>query len=141
MNRLQRAAMDAGVSLWTVIASLDDYPTGITSGAVRKLGDFRRLTEGFVELNLRGDNAFAAAEQIITRSGLLAMYVSDRTPESIAKRENLEELLNAVREFVEERLEEGSVEISLADFLGMASLATDQDITTPTCRRRSVSRS
>ena len=129
MNRLQRAAMDAGVSLWTVIASLDDYPTGITSGAVRKLGDFRRLTEGFVELNLRGDNAFAAAEQIITRSGLLAMYVSDRTPESIAKRENLEELLNAVREFVEERLEEGSVEISLADFLGMASLATDQDIT------------
>ena len=129
MNRLQRAAMDAGVSLWTVIALLDDYPTGITSGAVRKLGDFRRLTEGFVELNLRGDNAFAAAEQIITRSGLLAMYVSDRTPESIAKRENLEELLNAVREFVEERLEEGSVEISLADFLGMASLATDQDIT------------
>lgn len=127
LNRLSRAALEAGVSLWAVIASLDQYPTGITAAPTRKLGDFRRLIEGFVELNLRGENAFTVAERIISASGLMAMYISDRTPESVAKRENLEELLNAVREFIEERAEEGNPDMSLGAFMGIASLATDQD--------------
>lgn len=127
MQRLSRAAIDAGVSIWSVICTPDDYPVQLGTAALRKLRDFRALIESFVELNLRGGNAFEVAEIIINRSGLMAMYISDRAPESIARRENLEELASAVREFVEERLEEGSADISLADFLGMAQLATDQD--------------
>ncbi len=127
LNRLTRTAIESGVSLWTVLTSLDQYPTGITAVPARKLGEFRKLIEEFAELNLCGENAFTVAEKIITRSGLMAMYRSDRTPESVAKRENLEELLNAVREFMEERIEEGNEDISLGAFLGLASLATDQD--------------
>lgn len=127
MQRLSRTALDGGVSLWTVICDPDGYPAGLGSAALKKLDAFRQLIEGFVDMNLRGLSAFEVAEKIIARSGLMAQYLTDHAPETVARRENLEELVSAVREFVEERLEEGSTDISLADFLGMASLATDQD--------------
>lgn len=127
LQRLSRAALDGGVSLWTVICDPAGYPAGLGSAALKKLEVFRALIGSFVELNLRGLTAFEVAERIIARSGLMAQYMSDHAPESVARRENLEELVSAVREFVEERLEEGSTEITLGDFMGMASLATDQD--------------
>ena len=127
LQRLGRAALDAGVSLWTVIADPAAYPAGLASAALKKLDSFRQLIEGFVSLNLRGLSAFEVAEAIISRSGLMAQYMTDHAPETIARRENLEELVSAVREFVEERLEEGNADVTLGDFLGMASLATDQD--------------
>jgi len=127
LQRLSRAALDAGVSLWTVIAEPESYPAGLGAAALKKLDAFRLLVESFVQLNLRGLSAFEVAEQIIGRSGLMAQYLTDRAPEMIARRENLEELVSAVREFVEERLEEGNADVTLADFMGMASLATDQD--------------
>ncbi|MBD5240278.1 MAG: UvrD-helicase domain-containing protein [Bacteroidales bacterium] len=127
LNRLTRAAMENGVSIWSVISDLGNYDTGIAAAAAKKLQLFADLIRRFADLNLRGENAFTVAEQIITASGLIAQYISDHTPESIARRENLEELVSAVREFVEERLEEGNSDITLADFMGMASLATDQD--------------
>lgn len=128
LNRLTRAALERNVSVWTILtdsAALLD--AGVTSAAVKKLNAFVALITRFIELNLRGENAFTLAERIITDSGLMAQYISDHTPESIARRENLEELVSAVREFVEERLEEGNSDVTLSDFLGMASLATDQD--------------
>lgn len=127
LQRLSRAALDANVSLWTVLCNLGDYQTGIASAATKKLDSFRQLIESFVELNLQGRSAFEVAETIIARSGLMAQNMTDHAPETIARRENLEELVSAVREFIEERLEEGSTAIALDDFLGMASLATDQD--------------
>ncbi|MBD5282639.1 MAG: UvrD-helicase domain-containing protein [Bacteroides sp.] len=127
LNRLTRGAMENGVSIWSVISDLGNYDTGIAAAAAKKLQLFADLIRRFADLNLRGENAFTVAEQIITASGLIAQYISDHTPESIARRENLEELVSAVREFVEERLEEGNSDITLADFMGMASLATDQD--------------
>ncbi len=127
MQRLSRAALDSGVSLWTVIAEPENYSTGLGAATLKKLDAFRMLIESFVALNLRGLSAFEVAEQIIGRSGLKAQYLTDRAPEMIARRENLEELVSAVREFVEERLEEGNADVALSDFMGMASLATDQD--------------
>ncbi|MDE6512890.1 MAG: UvrD-helicase domain-containing protein [Muribaculaceae bacterium] len=127
MQRLTRAALEAQVSLWTVISDPAAYPAGLASSALKKLDAFRQLIESFVDMNLRGLSAFEVAEKIIARSGLMAQYLTDHAPETVARRENLEELVSAVREFVEERLEEGSTDISMADFLGMASLATDQD--------------
>lgn len=127
MQRLSRTALEAGVSLWTVIADPEAYPAGLGAAALKKLDGFRALIEEFVNMNLRGLSAFEVAEKIIARSGLMAQYLTDHAPETVARRENLEELVSAVREFVEERLEEGSTDISLGDFMGMASLATDQD--------------
>lgn len=127
LNKLQRAALECNVSIWQVLASPTDYGCSLQTATLRKLEAFERLIAAFINLNLEGKNAFVLAEAIIRQSGLMAQYLTDHTPETVARRENLEELISAVREFVEERLEEGNTDIALADFMGIASLATDQD--------------
>lgn len=57
----------------------------------------------------------------------MAQYISDRTPESISKRENLDELISGVKLYVSEAREEGNEDVTLGRFMGEVSLATDQD--------------
>jgi len=127
MNKLVRAAIDNRVSIWTVINNIADYDTGIKAGTARKLWAFCDMIETFITLNADGANAEDVAIRIITDTQLLSSLLTDRTPESISKQENLAELLNGVKEFVSSKIEEGSDGISLTDFLGEVSLATDQD--------------
>ncbi len=55
------------------------------------------------------------------------MLLTDNTPENLSKQENLNELLSGAKEFIDTRIEEGNENLSLSDFLGEVSLATDQD--------------
>lgn len=127
VNKLLRCAIDNNVSIWAVICNPDKYQPGINSGTAKKLETFKLLIEGFVEMNRSGADAHTAASNIIGQTRMLAMLLSDRTPESISKQENLSELLAGVKEFVDSAIEEGSTATSLSDFLGVVSLATDQD--------------
>lgn len=128
MNKLTRAAIDNSVSIWTVINNIADYDTGINAGTARKLWGFRDMIESFIDMNRNGDDAESVAKRIISETRLLSVLLTDRTPESISKQENLGELLNGVKEFVASKTEEGNENVRLTDFLGEVSLATDQDI-------------
>lgn len=55
------------------------------------------------------------------------MLSSENTPESISRKENLMELLNGIKEFVDSRIESGEGEATLTAFLSEVMLATDQD--------------
>lgn len=127
LNKLTRTALDHHASVWDVICDLDRYNPGVNSGTAKKLNGFRDVIETFIKANEEGQSAYELAKLIIERVGLLAMFVSDNTPESISRRENIEELLAGVKEFVESRVEEGDEHISMTDFLSDVSLATDQD--------------
>ena len=128
VNKLVRCAIDNRVSLWHVIDSLDKYNPGINSGTAKKLASFHDMIVSFIEMNDRGLDAEAVATRIISDTHLLSILLSDRTPESISKQENLSELINGVKEFVSSKQEEGQEGITLNDFLAEVSLATDQDI-------------
>lgn len=127
VNKLLRTAIENNVSVWEVLTHLSNFNTGINKGTERKLNDFVSLINHFIQLNEQGLNAEELAKDIISRTRLLSMLLSDSTPESISKQENLTELLNGVREFVATKSEEGSDQITLRDFLTEVSLATDQD--------------
>lgn len=127
VNKLVRRAIDDNVSIWTVIQESDIHPAGLNAGTMRKLDAFAGLIAGFVQSNRSGDDAVTLATEIIDRTGLFAMLLHDNTPESISKQDNLQELLNGVKEFVETRTEEGNSATGLADFMAEVSLATDQD--------------
>lgn len=127
MNKLMRSAMTRNISIWQAINTLHEENPGLNSGTVKKLDAFASLIDGFVELNATSASADEMAETIINRSQLMAVLMSDRTPESISKRENLAELLNGAKQFVSQRTEEGLTEVSLGDFMAEISLATDQD--------------
>lgn len=127
LNKIMRAAIENNVSAWEVISNPEKYPSGINAGTARKLEGFRELIGKFVEKNEAGATAEEMAKLIISKTQLLSMLMTDHTPESISKQENLQELLNGVAEFCATKMEEGLGETSLEAFLGEVLLATDQD--------------
>ncbi|MCM1076719.1 MAG: UvrD-helicase domain-containing protein [Bacteroides sp.] len=127
VRKLVSRAMEDNVSLWTVIQEPGKHPAGLNAGTLRKLDEFAGLITEFVELNRKGIDALGLAKKIIEKTKLLSMLVHENTPESISKQDNLEELLNGVKDFVETRQEEGNSAVGLADFMAEVSLATDQD--------------
>lgn len=128
IRKLSRCAIDSKHSIWHVIGHLDEYEHGIGRAAVGKLIAFRNLIVGFTGMNVDAENdAYTVARRIISDSGIMAEFLSERTPEMISRRENISELINGIREFVETRREEGDDHLSLSDFLTQASLSTDQD--------------
>ena len=128
LGKITRAAMDARVSMWQVITHMDDYDCGLNSGTKKKLAAFAGLIDGFIERNDRGDNAYDVARHIIETTGVFSMLLHERTPESISKQENLQELLGVVHEFVQTKKEQGSNEVMLSHFMSEVSLVTDQDM-------------
>ncbi len=130
LAKVSHAAINNNVSLWEVINDMDRYPVEVNKGTRAKLEGFRDLLLSFNRLNAEGYDADAVARKIISDTGLLTILLSDKTPESISRQENLQELLNGVREFVANKMEEGNAEhIDMASFLSEVSLATDQDET------------
>ena len=127
VNKILRSAIDNGVSAWRVISEPYNYGLDVNSGTALKLQGFHNLISEFIDMNARGESADIIARHIIDRTTLLSSLKTDRTPESISKQENLQELLSGVGEFVAGKIEEGSEGTSLTDFLGEVSLATDQD--------------
>lgn len=126
LSKLTRTAMDLGVSIWHIITHIDEVDAGLNNGTKRKLQGFRELMDSFIRFNEKSD-ASLAAQFIITETGMISQLQNDRTPESISRIENLNELVNGARQFVRMRKEEGNEDIGLTHFLSEVSLATDQD--------------
>jgi DNA helicase-2/ATP-dependent DNA helicase PcrA len=130
LKKLVSAAIQHRVSIWQVLAEPLRYPVDVNKGTRLKLEGFITLIKRFIDENHRGVDADFLARMIIADTRLMAMLVSDTTPESISKRENLEELLRAAAEFVSDRMEQEGAEAdtSMQRFLTEVSLATDQDM-------------
>lgn len=127
LNKLSRAAIDSKVSIWEVICDPDLYNVDINSGTRRKLEGFQSMIQSFISANADGEDAFSVAKRIIETTRLLAILVTDKTPENLSKQENINELMSGVKEFVDNRIEEGRTDLGLTEFLSEISLATDQD--------------
>ncbi|MBD5290245.1 MAG: UvrD-helicase domain-containing protein [Bacteroides sp.] len=127
MKKLQARAIADSVSLWKVITDPEAHPTGVNSGTLRKLAGFAEMIGEFMKDNERGASAFELGQLIYNRTGILKELAFDKTPEAVSKRENLEELLSGLKDFVESREESGEGGTTMSDFLSEVSLATDQD--------------
>lgn len=126
VGKITSAAELHGVSLWEVLSSPIDYNLEINAGTRNRLGVFHSLISGFIEQR-DTISAYDIAQEVIKKSGISHEAYSDLTPEGLSRSQNIQELINAIEEFVSTRQEEGDEEISLADFLSEVSLLTDQD--------------
>ena len=128
VRKVSKAAADSGVSMWTAMSDPAQYGIDINKGTASKLDAFRQLIQSFIAYNESGHDAYETAKKIVSDTGMLAMLISDRMPESVSKQENLQELLNGVQEYVAGKMEEGlTEELLMPQFLAQVSLATDQD--------------
>lgn len=126
MKKLQNLASESRKSLWQTICSLDAASKDFNAGTRNKLLGFRNLIQEFIDDNNSGSNAFELGQLIYNHTGILAMLAHDKTPETISRKENLEEIMSGLKDFVELKMESGE-DASMRDFLSEVMLATDQD--------------
>jgi DNA helicase II / ATP-dependent DNA helicase PcrA len=120
-----------GVSCWDIISNIEQYQSAldINKGAAGKLTSFSRLMQGFSQKAEDAD-AWSLAIHIATASGILKDLFDPNSAENIAKYENIQELLNAVKEFTRQQ-EEAGENASLTAFLQTVSLLSDADTEKP----------
>ena len=126
IDKLVVAANHYGRSMFEVMENISKIDLKINSGTKRKLEDFVRMIKSFQIMNQTSD-AFTLAEQVSKKTGLLLEFKKDGTPEGIARMENIEELLNGIKDFVEGQKEVADATGGLSEFLEDVALATDLD--------------
>ncbi len=130
MQKIVIAANDYDVSPWEIISNPDRYRLQVNAGTKNKIGQFVTLIQSFAA-QLKTRDAFDLAKHIATSSGILKGLFEDRTPEGVSRFENIEELLNGIKEFTEseeKQLEEVENQVrSLDMFMMDVALLTDAD--------------
>lgn len=126
IDRLVVAANGFNRSIFEVMKHIDKVEININSGTKNKLRNFVTMIESFQVMNETA-NAFELAEHVTKVTGLIKEFRDDGTPEGIAKMENIEELLNGIKDFVEGQEELADATGALPEFLEDVALATDLD--------------
>ena len=126
LSKIIATANDNGLSLWTVIGDPAGTGLKINKGTAAKLRGFHELIDSFIGIASE-KNAHEAGVDIVRLTGIMQDLYNERTPESVNRIQNIEELANGIQAFCEGRTEEGNRHISLSDFLADVSLMTDQD--------------
>jgi DNA helicase-2/ATP-dependent DNA helicase PcrA len=125
IEKIRSLALQKQVSLWTVISNNDLLSAIVNRPTAERINGFRALIEKFSE-RVEIDSAYDIANSIALASGIVEEVSNDATPEGISRKENIQELLNAVKSFSETAYKEG-INDKLAVFLEEVSLLTDQD--------------
>ena len=126
IGKILSAAMDNGVSLWTVICNQSDYNLDVNSGTASKLAGFRNMLEGFMA-DVSTLDAKQLSERIVNETGIMRELRADTTIEGEGRLQNVEELMNNIAQFCKDREEEGNDNNRMQDYLSEVSLMTDQD--------------
>ena len=126
IDRLIVSANEHDKTIFEILKHLDELPININAGTKTKLQNFRTMIESFKVMSQTA-NAFDLAEHVCKVSGLIQEFKKDGTPEGISRMENIEELLNGIKDFVEGQQELADSTGSIAEFLEDVALATDLD--------------
>ena len=125
IDKLTIAANNSQVSLWEVAENPAKYGAQLNAGTIGKLNQFVLMIQSFKSKMEKAD-AFALADEIAKLSGIHRELHADKTPEGVAKYENLQELLNGIKEFSDQQSADGNL-ATLPDFLIDVALLTDAD--------------
>ncbi len=123
LDRISLKSNEQEVSLWHIISTEALEHLQINSGAKGKIRAFVDMIKNF-RLQSQKKNAYEMVEEIAKSSTLLSDLFADKTPEGIARYDNIQELLNGVKDFVETT---DSEDKSLPAFLQDIALLTDAD--------------
>lgn len=126
MKKIRSVAMEKNVSMWQVVSDPEGNGLPVNKGTATKLKKFAEMMRCFNEEAGKVD-AYALGRDIYNQAGLIALYAQSATPEEVSKHENLNELLNGLKEFVERPSENDRHD--MGSFLSEVSLLTDQDTT------------
>ncbi len=135
IDRLRLLADEHSRSIFRVMESLEFVKSDINQGTRSKLNEFVIKIKSY-SVMLKTRNAYDLAKHIAISSGLMKALNDDDTPEGVSRIENIDELLNAIKDFTEkpqEQIETGIDEMpansirTLDEFMQDIALLTDAD--------------
>ena len=129
LDKLMIAANHYNRPLMDIVTHIDKIDLKINSGTKNKLREFSEMIK-VLSLEANKLNAFELADTLIKRVQIIKDLESDGTPEGVSKVENVQELLNGIKFFIDDAKEKG-LEDSLAVFLEDVALKSDLDSDKP----------
>ena len=125
IDKLTIAANHYKKSIFDIIKYIDKIDLKINSGTKNKLQNFMNMILR-LQIEAKTKNAFEIAEIVVKQTQLIKDLEKDGTPETVSKVENVQELLNGIKDFITDKIEQGE-DASLTSFLEDVALATDFD--------------
>lgn len=127
VQKLQHAAVAHIQPLWNVLCDPQRFGVSVNAGTASRLYGFASLVQSFRERQATTP-VYDMVNEVLQTTGIAADIAKGDDVESKARRENVEELLNSIRDFEADRREQAGREIStLEDYLPQVALLTDQD--------------
>ena len=127
INKIIVGSKNNNLSMYNTIRSARKINLGLSNSAITKLENFIDQIEAFKIQNGKL-SAFDIADLVIRETKIIDELRKDESPESIVRVENIQELLNGIRDFIEDQKEIAESKNNLSEFLSTVSLATDFDL-------------
>jgi DNA helicase-2/ATP-dependent DNA helicase PcrA len=125
IDKILVAANEQDKTFWEMIQFPD--MAGIRGSGANNMQGFAIMIKGFQTL-LEKQNAYDLAFAVGKHTGLVAELYNDKSVEGLSRYENVQELLNSIKEFTETPDEEGELrDKSLGSYLQQITLLTDAD--------------
>src|ERR1700730_8867557 len=120
-------ANEKNISMWDVLCNASSM--GYKAGTLEAIEQFVLMIRSFASM-LNTKNAYEVATHVGKQTNLVKELFNDKTTEGLARYENIQELLNSVKEFTERPDEDGVLETEmkgLGNYLQQITLLTDAD--------------
>ena len=117
-------ANEQQISVWDVVSNIKQYQTGRLSETIDGFADLIKSFKIMAESGKK--DAYEVASHIAKSSGLLRELHEDKTVEGLSRYENVQELLNSIKQFVDDP-DTAEDEKNLNTFLQTVSLMTTAD--------------
>ena len=126
LEKLRIYSNENDLSLYETLENISDDFIKINASTKQKLLDFLNMIKNFQILN-ESLNCLEILNEVLKRIGIVNLLKNEGTPEAISRVENIEELINAVQDFIDAQKEVVDSKGSLSEFLEDVALITDLD--------------
>jgi DNA helicase-2/ATP-dependent DNA helicase PcrA len=126
IDKLVLAANENNISMWEVLERAREF--GLKGGILEAVGNFVTMIRSFASM-LQTKNAYEVAVHVGKQTNLVKELFNDKSTEGVARYENIQELLNSIKEWTElPANEEGEVgDKGPGAYLQQITLLTDAD--------------
>ncbi|MDB0043182.1 UvrD-helicase domain-containing protein [Flavobacteriaceae bacterium] len=126
LEKIQIFSNENNLTIFDIVDNINNSDININNGTKQKLFDFVTMIKSFQIAN-ENLNALEILNEVLKRVGVVNLLKNEGTPESISRIENIEELINAVQDFIDGQKEIVDSNGSLNEFLEDVALISDLD--------------
>ncbi|HEX2534751.1 MAG TPA: UvrD-helicase domain-containing protein, partial [Chitinophagaceae bacterium] len=127
IDRAILAANENNISMWDVLENAVMF--GFRAGILQAIEEFVLMIKSFTSM-IPTKNAYDIAFHVGKQTGFVKELFNDKSTEGVQRYENVQELLNSIKEFTETPMSEESGEVGdkgLGTYLQQITLLTDAD--------------